>query len=295
MFKFNKRSCAIALTAVLVLSGCGAAGPDEPKPHNGSTDAPGAVSGPAAEAVSGEAVRLSPDRALEIAQNITLRLSLDEKVAMMVKGYDDIDHMLKYFPDVDEEDGDEDTDSDTTDTPGDASGDIPGDGTGISTDVIPEDTDSLMTIRDKISERYTEPIGAGADRIMMSVTAYPKISAMITSAFLSYEVVTSLLRTELGFDGVIYTPPLNDNRLIKRYPDDTDGYLAVEAVKAGCDIIYQPRDKQRAIQALRVAVNTSNMSMDRIDASVVRIIKQRLMSGRDVELLKDRKTNSDKN
>ena len=44
--------------------------------------------------------------------------------------------------------------------------------------------------------------------------------------------------------------------------------------------MYQPKDKDRAAQALRIAVNTGNMSEERINASVVRILKSKLMHGR---------------
>ncbi|MBO6108472.1 MAG: hypothetical protein J6P16_03600 [Eubacterium sp.] len=226
-----------------------------PLPETGHTsEVSGTVTG---GAVSPDAVNVSFDEAMEKAQQITSGLSLDEKLSFMVVGYENISRIPKYFP------GD---------------GKIPDDKNGT----VPQISDSLITVRDFISENYSDILAAGTDRIMMSPAAYPKISAMITSAFLSYDIVTSMLRTELGFDGVVYTPPLLIQYLRTRYPEDPDGYMAVEAVKAGCDIIYQPRDKKRAIQALRIQVNTGNMPVERIDASVVRILRSRLMHGETV-------------
>ncbi len=260
------RIAAAGLALAIALTACGTG---EPAPKRGQ---PPAATKQAAEetseempVVSGQSVSIpkfvmSGDQALEEAGKIISRMSLDEKVSLMVVGYMDIRDTLRYFPE------------DNTPTTG---------------EVIPESQYSLMTVRSKVEETYAPFLGKGADKVMMSLTSYPKITAMITPAFMSYEVVTSLLRTELGYDGVVYTPPLNDPRLLKRYPGDTDEYLAVEAVKAGCDILYQPKDKNKSIQALRIAVNTGNMSEDRIDASVIRILKSRLMRGEEIETKED--------
>ena len=248
------RILALALVLILVLTGCGSG---KQVPIRGQKpETSGEVSGGAADVASGGAgaiptPAISEEKALERAEQLTARMSLDEKVSQMVVGYMDIREAAKYFPE----------ESSTMESSG---------------DIIPESQESLMTVRQTASDKYIPRISAGVDKIMMSIRSYPKITAMITPAFMSFEIVTSLLRTEMGFDGVVYTPPLNDYRLQKRYPEDTDGYLAVEAVKAGCDVLYQPKDKARAIQALRIAVNTGNMSEERINASVVRILKEKL-------------------
>lgn len=255
---FNKahagRRAAIGLVMAMLLTACGSG---EPAPIRGQK--PTASVSPTPAAVSGSALTIpaavmSEEEAQENAERLVRKLSLDEKVSLMVEGYMDIRETLRYFPEGKEM-------SESTEGR------------------IPESMDSLMTVRDVVNESYAPVIADGADRVMMTITSFPKISAMITPAFMSYEVVSSLLRTELRFDGVIYTPPLDDYRLAKRYPDDTDGYLAVEAVKAGCDVIYRPKDKGRAAQALRIAVNTGNMSEDRINASVVRIMKSMYLRG----------------
>ena len=272
MFIFNKQHCekqkefrehkrsrapvirmtALGMVIAMALTACGSG---EPAPIRGQkptpTLEPAAVSG---DAVSASKPVMSEEQAQEEAERATAGMSLDEKVSRMVVGYMDIREALRYFPE----------ESSTLASSG---------------SVIPESQDSLMTVRSRVNEVYASRISNGAGKVMMGLTSYPKITAMITPSFMNYEVVTSLLRTELGFNGVVYTPPLNDNRLQKRYPHDADAYLAVEAVKAGCDVLYQPKDKDRTIQALRIAVNTGNMSEDRINVSVVRILKDELMHG----------------
>ena len=243
----GKRIGSVFLITLLVLTGCG--GKERttlPKPssENLMNEETAAV----------EVEEIDPDYAEEQAEAAVNRMSLDDKLELMVSGYENIGTMYRYFPgDQTMEEG----------TPG----------------KIPECRDSLMTLRSSLDERYSDMKEDGNGRVMMSLEAYPKVTAMITPAFMSYEIVTSLLRTEMGFEGVVYTPPLNDARLSGKYPKDTDGYLAIEAVKAGCDVIYQPQDRDRVIQALRIEVNTDNMSVDRIDLSAIRVMEYRILNG----------------
>ena len=79
------------------------------------------------------------------------------------------------------------------------------------TESIAENTDSLMTIRDTNFVPYASGIQAGADCVMVSNVAYSKLTVKKVPAFMSQDIVTKLLREELGFDGIVMTSPLNDN------------------------------------------------------------------------------------
>ena len=210
--------------------------------------------------VSGESVSLSTEiEAQTEAERITLVLSLEQKLEFMVSGYEDITKMVRFFP------------GEAHLGKADEAGELP---------VV---HDSLMTLRDTISELYPDLPTDGNCRLMMNHTCYPKISAELEPSFMSYSIVTSLLREELGFTGVIYTPPLSDPQLSARYIVDSDVHLAVDAIKAGCDVIYQPHDKKAVIAALEDEVASGRIEEDRINASVVRIIEYRLLTGEDIQ------------
>ena len=240
---------SILIAGAMLLSGCGAV-QRETKP---SGDNPASSQQPEAS----DAIVSDILDAHAKAEEITLELTLNEKLELMVSGYEDITKMVRFFP------GEDHLEKAT----------VEGE--------LPVRHDSLMSLRDTISELYPELPSGGKDRIMMNYTCYPKISAELEPAFMSYTIVTSILREELGFNGVIYTPSLCDSQLRSRYIVDADAHLAVDAVKAGCDVVYQPHNRKVVIEALRSEVFDGGIDEDRINASSVRIIEYKLLTGVD--------------
>ena len=131
-----------------------------------------------------------------------------------------------------------------------------------------------MTLRNNNFSVYADGIEAGADCVMMSNTAVSKIKVNNKlPAFLSQEIVTNLLREEVGFEGVIMTPPLNSRAVTKSY---TVEYVVVEAVKAGCDMIIMPEDLKRGYRALLDAVVSGKIDEKVINTSVRRILQDKI-------------------
>lgn len=92
-------------------------------------------------------------------------------------------------------------------------------------------------------------------------------------ASLSPAVVDGLLRGTMGFDGVVCTDDLTMGAVSDSWGM---GEAAVLAVEAGCDLLLvcHGADKlAEAYGALLEAVNTGRISMERLDASVARILK----------------------
>ena len=146
--------------------------------------------------------------------------------------------------------------------------------TGNYEENILDNQESLMTLRTKNFSVYSDGIKAGADCVMMSNTAVSKITVNDKlPAFLSKEIVTDLLREEVGFQGVIMTPPLNMKAVTKNY---TVEYAVVEAVKAGCDMIVMPEDMKRGYRALLDAVLTGKIDEKVINTSVRRILQDKI-------------------
>lgn len=88
-------------------------------------------------------------------------------------------------------------------------------------------------------------------------------------ATLSESIVTHLLKKELGFDGLIVTDAMIMEAITKYYSTKE---AVVLAVKAGNDVILIPPDAETAITALNLAVYSGEISINRIDESVRKIL-----------------------
>lgn len=90
-------------------------------------------------------------------------------------------------------------------------------------------------------------------------------------ASLSYPLVTGFLREEIGFDGVVLTDCLEMGgvRELGSVPE-----AAVMAIEAGCDIVlisHTPELQEAAFEAVRDAVLSGRISLERVERSVARI------------------------
>lgn len=119
-------------------------------------------------------------------------------------------------------------------------------------------------------------IEAGAGMIMVSHMSAPAVTGDNTPCDLSPAVVTDLLRTELGYNGVVITDAHNMGAITANY---TPGEAAVLAIEAGCDLILMPDDLDAALQALRDAAADGTLTEARIDESVLRILTLKAKAG----------------
>lgn len=85
-----------------------------------------------------------------------------------------------------------------------------------------------------------------------------------------------LLREELGFQGVVITDGLQMKALTDSY---TSGEIARRAVSAGVDILLCPSNPQAAVSALEEAVALGEISEERINQSVRRILAMKVNRG----------------
>lgn len=114
---------------------------------------------------------------------------------------------------------------------------------------------------------------SGIDCVMVSHIAVPDITRDNVPCTLSYEMTDGILRRDLGYDGIIVTDAMNMGAVTQNYSSDE---AAVAAVKAGVDMILMPEDFRLAVQGVRDAVQNGEISEERIDESVRRIIKVKL-------------------
>lgn len=141
--------------------------------------------------------------------------------------------------------------------------------------------DDAITIEKTIDELqetdlvpFKAAIEAGVPLIMVGHLNLPNIISDGVPAPLSAVVVQDLLRDTLGYAGVIVTDSLSMGAITNYY---TPAEAAVAALKAGCDIPLMPERFGEAYQGVLDAVAAGDLTEERIDESVTRILaaKQR--------------------
>ena len=108
-----------------------------------------------------------------------------------------------------------------------------------------------------------------ADSIMVAHVTFTSIDPAYPAS-LSKNLISQKLRGELGYKGLILTDALNMGAIEKNY---ARGEAAVLAFEAGNDILLLPKDFFAAYNALLKAVRSNRISMDRLDESVIRILR----------------------
>src|SRR4029434_3363269 len=88
-------------------------------------------------------------------------------------------------------------------------------------------------------------------------------------ATMSEPIMTGLLREELGFDGLIVTDALGMGGATSTYPPDV---APVQALTPGVDQLLLPPDMDVAYNAVLNAVRSGEISEERLDESVYRIL-----------------------
>lgn len=123
---------------------------------------------------------------------------------------------------------------------------------------------------------FKAAIEAQVPLIMVGHLNLPAIVGDDTPAPLSSKVVQDLLRDTLHYEGVIITDSLAMGAITERY---SAAEAAVAALKAGCDIPLMPEDFSAAYQGVLDAVASGDLTEERIDESVTRILaaKQRFI------------------
>ena len=114
---------------------------------------------------------------------------------------------------------------------------------------------------------FRSGIEAGAEFVMVGHLIVPDIDEV--PATLSYKIATGILRVELKFEGVAITDSFEMESIADNYSVDD---AVVMSVKAGMDMILQPKDMATAVNSIEQAVADGELSEDRIDESVRRIL-----------------------
>lgn len=139
----------------------------------------------------------------------------------------------------------------------------------------------VLRDRDEIERVDLAPYAAAIKEadlasIMTAHLWMPALDPSPGPATVSPKVMTGLLRDHLGFKGLLVSDSYGMRGITDHYSDED---AAVLGVKAGLDIVLTPRVVQTAIKAILEAVERGEISTERIDLSVRRILAAKTRLG----------------
>lgn len=126
---------------------------------------------------------------------------------------------------------------------------------------------------------FRQAIAAGVDSVMVAHVSVPALDSDPNHvATTSTAVVSDLLEKQLGFKGLIVTDALDMAALTQLYASNI-GRAAVDSFKAGNDLLLIPADFPASYEAMLKAAKSGEISRDRLDRSVLKILKMKASLG----------------
>lgn len=132
---------------------------------------------------------------------------------------------------------------------------------------------SLDELKKKEFLPYSNAIAQGMDFVMVGHISVPNVTGDDTPASLSEKMISEVLRKDLGFKGIVMTDYLNDKTIVKNYGAAD---AAVKAIQAGADLLLEPDDLEAAYEGVLKAVKKGDITEDRLDESIYRILRLKL-------------------
>ncbi len=126
---------------------------------------------------------------------------------------------------------------------------------------------------------FRAAINAGVDAVMTAHVAVPALEPDPNRvATISRPIVTGLLKKQLGFKGLVVTDAMDMGAIGHLYAGNPGypghpGRAAVEALKAGNDMVLLPADLDAAFNAVVAAVRSGEIPELQIDASVLKVLR----------------------
>jgi beta-N-acetylhexosaminidase len=130
----------------------------------------------------------------------------------------------------------------------------------------------LDSDRNRLRSHDLKPFEAAvADSAPGIMTGHLDVSAIDKGvpASLSRKVITTGLRQNLGFDGLVISDSLGMGAVMQRYPG---GDSTVEAIKAGSDLALMPADNEQAYDAVLAALKSGEIPERQARDSAARTI-----------------------
>jgi len=123
---------------------------------------------------------------------------------------------------------------------------------------------------------FRSAIAAGVAAVMSAHIALPRIDVgQLRPGSVAPNILTGILRDSLHFTGLVVTDALNMGGIANEYGAEA----AVRAFVAGSDLLLQPADPKTAIDAMAAAVARGEISPERLDRSVRRVLQLKWQLG----------------
>lgn len=126
---------------------------------------------------------------------------------------------------------------------------------------------------------FEKAIKAGVDAIMVAHVSAPALEPDPNKVgTTSPAIVTDLLKNQLGFKGLVVTDAIDMAGVTRLYASNI-GRAAVDAFKAGNDLLLIPADLDASYKAMLEAVHSGEIPQQRIDGSVLKLLKAKASLG----------------
>jgi beta-N-acetylhexosaminidase len=123
---------------------------------------------------------------------------------------------------------------------------------------------------------FRAAVKSGVGAIMSFHGAMPALDSSGVPGTLSPKVVTGLLRGEMGFRGIIISDAMDMRGVLDQFGADE---AAKRAIAAGIDVLIQPLDVTKTIDAVIAGLNEGRYTAARLDSSVRRVLETKRKLG----------------
>lgn len=118
---------------------------------------------------------------------------------------------------------------------------------------------------------FRHVIKEGVAMVMVGHLSVPSLDPTGVPSSISYPIITELLKKEMGFEGIVVTDALGMKGVAEYIPRER---VAIESFKAGSDILLMPpAERRESISAFLEAVRKGEISKERVDESLRKILK----------------------
>ena len=123
---------------------------------------------------------------------------------------------------------------------------------------------------------FRAAVNAGVGAIMSFHGAMPALDSSNVPGTLSPKVLTGLLRGEMGFRGIIISDAMDMRGVLDTYGADE---AVKRAITAGIDVLIQPLDVSKTIDAVLAGISEGRYTEARLDSSVRRVLETKRRLG----------------
>lgn len=123
---------------------------------------------------------------------------------------------------------------------------------------------------------FRAAVNSGVGAIMSFHGAMPALDSSGVPGTLSPKVLTGLLRGEMGFRGIIISDAMDMRGVLDQFGADE---AVKRAIAAGIDVLIQPLDVSKTIDAVIAGINERRFTEARVDSSVRRVLETKRKLG----------------